>query len=482
LLSFSHELRYGALAGVVKLLASTAFLLTGFVALSDDDYSRVVIAQGFAAAPSWDPSGTSWLPFPFWLKGSALRVLSNSFEVAQATSVFASAAALLPLYFAARFWGSTRWQATFGVALAGLLPYSVVLGAATPPDAFCAALIATAILTLGRSELAPLTLGGAALSIATLSRYESWPVALVFALVVLVRAIRLRSVALLGPAFLAIFGPVAWILHGALNHGDALFFVARVTQYQKALGLAPSSAWANGFRTPLALLRFEPEIMLLAFAVALLAAAKRTTPKTLAGGGWAACLALFLFLVWGDLRASTATHHAERTLLSLWMLAAILLVRGLGQLRVLLTRRDQAVLVCIAMLGITARFTWGGFSSFAPRSEERDIGVRAASLIPATDPVQVLTTDYGYFAILASLARPGLAKSADTHDPRTRAESPRGKRRVARFAHTGRTAGWWIVDRSLFNPERLSDCNQRVALENHQFLLVRLTDPVLCLR
>ncbi len=471
MLSFSQELRYGALAGVVKLLASTAFLLTGFVALSDDDYSRVVIAQGFAAVPSWDPSGTSWLPFPFWLEGSALRVFSNSFEVAQATSVFLSAAALLPLYFAARFGGSTRWQATFGVALAGLLPYSVVLGAATPPDAFCAALMATAILTLGRSELAPLTLGGAALSIATLSRYESWPVALVFALVVLARAVRLRNVALLGPVFLAIFEPLLWMLHGTLHHEDALFFVARVTQYQKALALAPSSAWANGFRTPLALVRFEPEIMLLALAVALLTASKRIAPKTLAGGGWVACLALLLFLVWGDLRASTATHHAERTSLSLWMLAAILVVRGLGELRVLLTPRDKAMLVCIVAVGIAFRFNWGGFGSFAPRSAERDIAARASLLIPASDPVQVLTTDYGYFAILANLARPGLAQSADTHDPRPRAEN-----------HTGRAAGWWIVDRALFNPQQLPDCNRRVTLENHQFLLARLREPGHCLQ
>jgi hypothetical protein len=34
--------------------------------VSDDDYARVVIAQRLSLA--LDPSGTSWLPFPFWLR------------------------------------------------------------------------------------------------------------------------------------------------------------------------------------------------------------------------------------------------------------------------------------------------------------------------------------------------------------------------------------------------------------------------------
>ncbi len=56
--------------GVAKLVASLAVLGSGFRAVSEDDYARIVIAQRFAAAPRLDPSGTRWLPLPFWLYGN----------------------------------------------------------------------------------------------------------------------------------------------------------------------------------------------------------------------------------------------------------------------------------------------------------------------------------------------------------------------------------------------------------------------------
>ena len=35
------------------------------------------IAQQFAHAPRVDPSGTSWLPLPFWLSGASMMVLGS---------------------------------------------------------------------------------------------------------------------------------------------------------------------------------------------------------------------------------------------------------------------------------------------------------------------------------------------------------------------------------------------------------------------
>src|SRR5690348_6357356 len=65
--------------------------------VSDDDFSRVTIAQTFAVAPRLDPSGTSWLPFPFWWLGGAMIVFGRSLRVARAASVaFASAAFATP--------------------------------------------------------------------------------------------------------------------------------------------------------------------------------------------------------------------------------------------------------------------------------------------------------------------------------------------------------------------------------------------------
>ena len=42
--------------------------------------ARVVIAEQWVHAPRLDPSGTSWLPAPFWLNGAAIAALVASLE------------------------------------------------------------------------------------------------------------------------------------------------------------------------------------------------------------------------------------------------------------------------------------------------------------------------------------------------------------------------------------------------------------------
>ena len=67
-------MRRGVLADYIILAVLHAALCVfvrrhGFDHVSDDDFARVVISQAFAHKPKLDPSGTSWLPFPFWLQG-----------------------------------------------------------------------------------------------------------------------------------------------------------------------------------------------------------------------------------------------------------------------------------------------------------------------------------------------------------------------------------------------------------------------------
>lgn len=479
---------------VAKLAVSALLLAAGIVALSDDDYSRVVIAQQFAHAPRWDPSGTSWLPFPFWLTGLSMMVFSPSLEVARATSILASALALIPLYMAARACGANRVQAGVGTTLAGILPYSVLLGALTPPEGFSSPLVATAMLCLTRANPPPsgngllsdvrlLVLGGAALLVATLSRYESWPVALVFAALLLLRALRDRQKMFLLPASLALLGPCGWMLHGALTHGDALFFIGRVRHYQEALGAVPLRDVWSFFRFPLGLLRYEPELMLTLGAWLLLAWRRRFSLTFFNAGLLYPALSLLLFLIASDLGASTATHHAERTLLPLWMLSGVLLVGSVVANWHQLLPRDWAVLLLALGLGGACRAAWTDFGSFAARTEERDIGTRAQKLVPGDQPVAVWTSDYGYFAVMAAFARPGAVNVVDDHDPR----------RATLASSTHPTSTWWIVEKSLLDgrlprpspPERAFPCqasattgarSQRVA-ENASFALVRWASP-----
>ena len=65
-----------------KGLIGAWVLSRGFSHVSDDDYARVAIAELFAHAPTLDPSGTSWLPFPFWLTGAAMMAFGRSLGTA----------------------------------------------------------------------------------------------------------------------------------------------------------------------------------------------------------------------------------------------------------------------------------------------------------------------------------------------------------------------------------------------------------------
>src|SRR5260221_10263104 len=75
--------RYLVILGLLRMAVSSVVAGRGLTALSDDDYARVTIAQQFAGHAKFDPSGTSWLPFPFWATGTVMKVLDPSLDVAR---------------------------------------------------------------------------------------------------------------------------------------------------------------------------------------------------------------------------------------------------------------------------------------------------------------------------------------------------------------------------------------------------------------
>jgi hypothetical protein len=137
-------------AAIAAVHAAACVLVrwAGFDHVSDDDFARVTIAQTFAHAPKLDPSGTSWLPFPFWALGSAMMLAGRSLEVAHAFSIaIASAAAVLP-YLALRRAGAGRPHALAAVGFALASPWSLWLGAATVPESMTASAVAACAIAL----------------------------------------------------------------------------------------------------------------------------------------------------------------------------------------------------------------------------------------------------------------------------------------------------------------------------------------------
>ncbi|MBN2196819.1 MAG: glycosyltransferase family 39 protein [Polyangiaceae bacterium] len=415
--------------GGVRVAAAISLWSLGFRAISDDDFSRVVIAARFAAQPMVDPSGTSWLPLPFWLTGTAMLVAGPSLTVARGLALLTAVAAALLLYPAARVLGVDRRGALIAGCLGAVLPYPTRLGIATVPDGYAAALITFAAATMAHEQPRWRAWGALAVTAAALCRYEAWPVAAMVAAFALLDARRRRSLALAASAALALVGPMAWLLNGALRHADPCFFLGRVVDYRAALGASAATPFAAVGSLLLALIRLEPELaVLVAFASANLIVARAPGDGARYGRFALGLGALFAFVVAADLRNAAPTHHGERAVLALWLGAAI--VTGDGFTRGLARYRDSTrsslgaaagVLLLLATAG--ARPRWGAPDPFVDRNAEVAIGDTARELVPRGALLAVDTADYGFFAVIAAFGRPREAVALDERDPR-RPRSP----------------------------------------------------------
>lgn len=429
-------------------LASLGAYLTGFRALSDDDYARITIAQRFAEAARFDPSGTSWLPAPFWVYGAAFRVFGGDLAVARATAILLGVGATLLVYVAARMLGASRIGALAGAAFSTFVPYSALLGIAAVPEVPCAALILFGAASLARGEPTLRALGGLALALACLSRYEAWPVAGVFAVCSLWGA--LKRPKLLLAAALALFGPALWLLVGHVEHGHALFFITRVASYRRALGPAAAggSLMARVLEYPALLLRAEPEVWLV-LAVVATGVTRGADRRQFAPYRRAsfALLSLLAFMILGSVRDGVPTHHAARVFLPIWFFACVLCGHGFAQLSARTTTRTRVARLAPALaalvIGLFLRAKLKPEEGFAERRLELAAGSEAKRRnVPA---LAIDTEDYGYLAVQAAYGSPSRSQPLDDHDPRHVRPSDPFLSRVALFAALGRSGAHFLL-------------------------------------
>ena len=400
-------------------LACVAAWRSGFRALSDDDYARISIAQRFAHQPSFDPSGTSWLPAPFWAYGAAFRAFGNGLGVARTVAIVLALAATVLVYVAARVLGTSRFAAAVAAVLSCMLvPYSALLGVAPLPEVPCAALVLFSAATLAKSDPWLRALGGGSLILACLSRYEAWPIAAVCAAFCLWDALKQRRLAYLGCALLALSGPALWLFLGHLNHGEAWFFIGRVTAYRRALGGSDTSLWYRLAEYPWALIWNALGLWVL-FPIFLFMAHK--TPE-LHGPRYGRCavalLAMLAFLMLGSVRDGVPTHHAARVLLPLWFFGCVIAGREFARRATDVAGRRRVVIVVAAITSIplVEGVRLPSNEGFAERALELEAG--DAARMETKLGLGIDTTDYGYFAVQAAFGSPLGTSVLDDHDPR----------------------------------------------------------------
>ena len=400
-------------------LACVAAWRSGFRALSDDDYARISIAQRFAQEPCFDPTGTSWLPAPFWAYGAAFRAFGADLRVARTLAIVLALAATVLVYIAARVLGTTRIAAVVAAVLSCMLvPYSAFLGIAALPEVPCAALSLFAAATLATRDPRLRALGGAALISTCLSRYETWPIAAVCAAFCLWDAREQRRWAYLGCAVLALSGPALWLIASHFSHGDAWFFIGRVTGYRRALGGGEVPLWRRLAEYPWALIWNALGLSVL-FPIFSFMAPKTRQPDAPRYARCAvALLAMLAFLILGSVRDGTPTHHAARVLLPLWFFGCVVAGREFTRRATDAAgrRRVAIVVAAITAIPLIQGMHLPSSEGFAQRALELEAG-KAARMETKLD-LAIDTTDYGYFAVQAGFGSPLGTSVLDDHDPR----------------------------------------------------------------
>jgi hypothetical protein len=401
----------------------------GFTHVSDDDYARTVIAEQFAHAPRLDPSGTSWLPAPFWVEGAAMMLAGRSLGVARAVAVVLGTASVAVPYAGMRSAGVSRPVAAVGVGVAMFLPWNAWLGVATVPDGWVGALVAGSVMAMGGAR--PRWWAGAGLVVGSLSRYEVWPACAVLAGLCLWRAARCRDRSRNVPwAMVVAAGPIAWMAWNAHAHGSALHFLSRVAAFRHAVGAADIPTIDKVFGYPRALVQDTPE----AVALGLVGAVGMMMDAPMrARWRWPATvvLSIVMFLIWGDMHDGAPTHHPARALGAVWWILVGMGVDAIaaGERRAGRPWRTVAAWStgAAALLWLTWLPSRWSASPGRGDSERRDAqiargldlrgrGVLAASIRPCS---------FEHFALIAAWGRPEGAEVAARTGEAPTSECPR---------------------------------------------------------
>jgi hypothetical protein len=464
-----------ALLIVLKASTGALVLWSGFRAVSDDDYARVTIAQRFAESPTLDPSGTSWLPLPFYVYGGALRLFGSSLGTARGVAMILGLSSALLVLWAGRLLGLGRFAALLGAGVGAVFPYAAYLGVAMVPEAITAALAVLAAATLGTSDVRSRLLGAGALFAATAARYEPWALSALFAALSAWDAYKARCPRLLLAAAVALAFPVLWVLHGVFRHGDATFFVSRVSAYRAALGPA-EPLLARVLHTPLAFIRGEPELGALCvfFALPVLYQTCALTRPPLRRFSLSLLAILALSLL-ADLHGTAATHHAERALFAVWLGVALLLgaaANSVSELTVNARRSALASAAVAALLGVLVRHEYPR-EPFVDRRSAVDIGALARR--EGVSRLGIDSGDYAFFAVQAGFGKPSASTVIDDHDPR----KPRPQDLLARDARAFGAALSQARVSSLVLPRSrapLAHSLGRVRGENADWALLQLSE------
>lgn len=222
-----------ACAGVMAC-AVTHFYRTGAILYYGDAEAHLNIARRVidSRTPGWNQLGTTWLPLPHILMIPFVRhdALWKSGLAGSIPAAIAMALAGIFLFAAVRRLFSSVLAASAATAVFLLNPNTLYLGSIpmTEPFFYAAffALLYFSVRFGDTKGWGALVGAGFAVSLASLTRYESWfliPFAAAYVLVA-GKGVMRRACGVALFCALAAIGPALWLAHNRFYFGDALYF------------------------------------------------------------------------------------------------------------------------------------------------------------------------------------------------------------------------------------------------------------------
>jgi len=240
-------LTVATIAGVLSIVSFVYFFTKGMTNHYGDGIAHVNIARKVVDSPDsslWQrylQIGTPWLPLQtvlmlplvandrLWRSGAAGSLVSMFAFVIAAAMIFQIARIL----YRQEDMRLATWMPVISLAIFVLNPSALFMQTTPMTETLFLAAMASAVFCLQRWVIEPsmkrLAVAGIAMAMATLARYEAWPVA---ALAVLVVALagrgtwKARTANAAGFAALVALGPLYWLWHNWAIFGNALEFLS----------------------------------------------------------------------------------------------------------------------------------------------------------------------------------------------------------------------------------------------------------------
>ena len=233
---------------IISILAVQAVVLSrGFVSVSIDEYSRVLLSASWAESPSFMFGGI-WLPGHFYLLGLTLKIHHDLFLTPRIVTMIFSLVSLGMLYLLARKLFN-QWAALLSVLIVGLLRIHVYVSLTPLADvisyAFIISFLYFFLIWLDSGADRHLLIAAFMLGLANWFRYEGWFTTVVFSLYLgfrwltgLWRTRSLRPMWLLAIS-LACLLPCSWIVRNYVVWGDPFHFLKMEGLITTTEGIGP---------------------------------------------------------------------------------------------------------------------------------------------------------------------------------------------------------------------------------------------------